>query len=118
MVIAWWEHRMASATDGPFTPPPLAGRVPELDGIRGLAILLVLFYHFVAEALPAFGPGSGLAWLALPLMLTWTGVDCFFVLSGFLIAGILMDARESPNYFRVFYFRRFARVLPLYYLLL
>jgi peptidoglycan/LPS O-acetylase OafA/YrhL len=109
---------MASTTDGPFPTPPLARRVPELDGIRGLAILLVLFYHFVAEALPTFGPGSGLAWLRLPLMLTWTGVDCFFVLSGFLIAGILMDARESPKYFRVFYFRRFARVLPLYYLLL
>jgi peptidoglycan/LPS O-acetylase OafA/YrhL len=109
---------MERATDGPLTPPPLDSRVPELDGIRGLAIVLVLFYHFVAEALPAFAPGSALAYLRIPLTLTWTGVDCFFVLSGFLIGGILIDARGSPHYFRTFYVRRFARVLPLYYLLL
>lgn len=92
-------------------------RIPELDGIRGIAIGLVLIDHFFARIIIT-RPGSFLAYSLVPFRLTWTGVDLFFVLSGFLIGGILLDARESSNYFRVFYVRRFFRIIPIYFVLL
>jgi peptidoglycan/LPS O-acetylase OafA/YrhL len=85
-------------------------RIPQLDGLRGIAVLLVVLYHFVPSmGLDRFG-------LQRSFHFGWCGVDLFFVLSGFLIGGILLDARESPSYFRTFYFRRFYRIFPLYYL--
>jgi peptidoglycan/LPS O-acetylase OafA/YrhL len=89
---------------------------PAADGVRGLAILAVLFHHsaWIEQ------PGSSLV-----LKLTrataatgWTGVELFFVLSGFLITGILVDALGSPRYFRNFYIRRTLRIFPLYYAVL
>jgi peptidoglycan/LPS O-acetylase OafA/YrhL len=95
--------------------PRLTGRIPELDGIRGLAILLVLVWHyFVSVGAPA--PHSWQAYLLATLSLTWSGVDLFFVLSGFLIGGILYDAKDSLNYFRTFYSRRIHRIFPIYFL--
>ena len=92
-------------------------RIPELDGLRGIAIGMVLIWHFFA--VPArFAPATLLAYTMIPLRLLWTGVDLFFVLSGFLIGGILLDARDSSNYFRVFYTRRFFRIVPAYALTL
>lgn len=92
--------------------------IPELDGLRGLAILMVLLWHFVfgrfAGANSPIEEGSLLSYLVAPGLLTWSGVDLFFVLSGFLIGGILLDARESPNYFKAFYMRRFWRIVPIY----
>ncbi|HEY2820541.1 MAG TPA: acyltransferase, partial [Candidatus Acidoferrum sp.] len=96
-------------------PPIRAERVPQLDGLRGLAILLVVICHYVANADHArlgYWPGHFLS----ALTVGWSGVDLFFVLSGFLIGGILLENRESPQYFRTFYARRAFRILPIYYL--
>ena len=93
-----------------LVPKESKSRIPELDGLRGLAILLVLLYHFVSS--PRIQPPLFHKLFAIG----WSGVDLFFVLSGFLIGGILLDVRESPNYFRTFYGRRFYRIVPLYYL--
>ena len=95
--------------------PRLAGRIRELDGIRGLAILLVLVQHYVLDAAIISVPGWKSHMLAL-LRLAWSGVDLFFVLSGFLIGGILIDAKKAENYYYTFYMRRFHRIVPLYYL--
>ena len=82
--------------------------------MRGLAILLVLVWHFAGA--PLQGEAGTLAVLgARVLRLAWSGVDLFFVLSGFLIGGILLDHRESPGYFKAFYARRFCRIVPLYF---
>ena len=90
-------------------------RIPALDGLRGVAILLVLLWHGVFQ----LQPNSAIASRLLSLgSLTWSGVDLFFVLSGFLIGGILLDEKDSPSYFKSFYVRRAYRILPLYGLLL
>lgn len=87
--------------------------IPVLDAIRGLAILLVLFIH-VGESIPtATGYGWGL--FRSVASSSWVGVDLFFVLSGFLITGILYDTTEASNFFKVFYARRFLRIFPVYY---
>lgn len=86
--------------------------VPALDGLRGIAILLVLLHHFTI-----LKPASAVDhWLYQASLIGWAGVDLFFVLSGFLITGILIDARGSDRYFTSFYARRTLRIFPLYYL--
>ncbi len=92
-------------------------RVRELDGIRGVAILLVLVWHYVNRQIEPSNVGL-LPYLKLATNVTWSGVDLFFVLSGFLIGGILFDHRSSANYFRVFYIRRACRILPLYFVII
>src|SRR6266478_6063614 len=90
------------------------GRIPELDGLRGLAILLVVLFHFITYSY--HGPShTALSYFTKLFGLGWSGVDLFFVLSGFLIGGILLDVRESPRYFGTFYLRRIHRILPVYY---
>jgi peptidoglycan/LPS O-acetylase OafA/YrhL len=86
--------------------------VPALDGVRGLAILMVLLFHFVAQTTATNRFEAGVNWV---LDFGVFGVDLFFVLSGFLITGILYDSRADPDYFRTFYMRRVLRIFPLYY---
>lgn len=90
-------------------------RWPELDGLRGIAILLVFLLHYVTDSRTHEGDFGLLYKFAQIFRLGWSGVDLFFVLSGFLIGGILLDARSSSNYFRAFYIRRVHRILPVYY---
>ena len=100
--------------------PPLRAekaRNTALDGLRGIAIAMVLWHHLVEPNLP-LGHASPLGWLRAATGLSWAGVDLFFTLSGFLIGGILIDHRISPHFTRVFYLRRAVRILPLYYLTL
>jgi peptidoglycan/LPS O-acetylase OafA/YrhL len=84
------------------TSAAVSGRIPQLDGLRAVAILLVLVNH------------------TFRVPLTWAGVDVFFVLSGFLITGILLSRkhRHPRDYFGYFYGRRAFRILPSYYLTL
>jgi peptidoglycan/LPS O-acetylase OafA/YrhL len=85
-------------------------RVPQLDGVRGIAILLVMLVN-TSEKYPV---------LHLQRFVAdgWMGVDLFFALSGFLITRILLDSRQSLDYFKNFYGRRVLRILPLYYVVL
>ena len=86
--------------------------MPALDGLRGLAVLAVVAVH---ANLQMGGPHAGGTW-AVVWGAGWVGVDLFFVLSGFLITGILLDASAQPDgYFRNFYARRTLRIFPLYY---
>ena len=84
----------------------------SLDGVRGLAILSVTFYRFGNESINA-GNTTGL--LAKVIEAGESGVDLFFVLSGFLITGVLLDAKERSHFFLRFFTRRSLRIFPLYF---
>lgn len=86
--------------------------IPALDGLRGVAILAVLLFKSCEGFEPATWGGKLLGQI---FGCGWAGVDLFFVLSGFLITGILLDTKGLPHYFRNFYARRTLRVFPLYY---
>ena len=102
-------------TDHAKAPKLSAKRLSSLDGLRGIAVLSVIAFHtlrvtghegFFGRVLNRVQESA------------WAGVDLFFVLSGFLITGILLDTRTSPSYFRTFFARRTLRIFPLYYAVL
>lgn len=125
-------HRQADATNTPPpavepSPPPTAvsdtigvhGFIPGLDGMRGIAILLVVIYH--SNLMPQQQTDAERLWFSF-VGLGWSGVDVFFVLSGFLITGILVDAKERAGedgdragIWKRFFARRVLRIFPLYY---
>jgi len=92
-------------------------RITELDGIRGIAALLIITWHYGTSQLVN---NHSLAAGYFKVMSTyfWTGVDLFFILSGFLLGNILLKNRSSENYFKAFYIRRICRIFPIYYLVL
>jgi peptidoglycan/LPS O-acetylase OafA/YrhL len=94
------------------TWPNLRGHLPVLDGVRGLAVLMVLLFHFVGDRPPGGRVDSAIVHVT---GFGAYGVELFFILSGFLITGILYDSQNGPHYFRNFYIRRFLRIFPLYY---
>jgi len=101
--------------EGERKPVQIRGHLPGLDGVRGLAILLVMAVHFVGNATPhAWGERLAVKLGTYGVL----GVDLFFVLSGFLITGLLLDSKGGPYYFRNFYARRTLRIFPLYYAVL
>ena len=95
----------------PFEGSPYARHLPALDGVRGFAVLGVACSHIFPGT-----PHSALQSLVhAAFSFGSRGVDLFFVLSGFLITGILYDSLPDPGFFRKFYARRILRIFPLYY---
>ena len=101
-----FKDRLLSIQRPSWLPP----YIPELQGLRGLAVLAVLIYHC--------HPRLQGTWLYDGSLWGWAGVNLFFVLSGFLITSILLEARDKPYYFRNFYARRALRIWPAYLLVL
>jgi len=90
-------------------------RIAALDGLRGVAVLTVMAHHLT----PNVEHSNRVSiWISNLAHSAWIGVDLFFVLSGFLITGILLDSKRSPHYFRNFFARRILRIFPLYYAVL
>jgi peptidoglycan/LPS O-acetylase OafA/YrhL len=102
------------ATIEPAKQIPTNKHLPALDGLRGMAILAVFMYHYGKGGIHR--TSAVVRWFAMICGFGWSGVDLFFVLSGFLITGILYDTQQNPGYYRKFYFRRALRIFPIYYL--
>jgi peptidoglycan/LPS O-acetylase OafA/YrhL len=99
--------RTSSAVSRPEWLPDF---IPAFDGLRGLAILIVVLYHCHPRLQGTFLEGL-IVW-------GWSGVSLFFVLSGFLITGIILDSGPTPRFYSNFFARRFLRIWPVYWLLL
>ena len=97
------------ATGHAATQPPALSYIPELDGLRAIAVILVLINHYVPTSIASMWRLKAVGWV---------GVDLFFVLSGFLITRILIETRTRETYYRDFYVRRTLRIFPLYYCVL
>jgi peptidoglycan/LPS O-acetylase OafA/YrhL len=110
---------MTSLTQ-PLTSKPLAApirrlrHIRELDGLRGVAALLVFFHHLCFTSVDPAGWAAPIRGMRAIFQFGESGVDVFFVLSGFLITSLLIDAPKSESYYKDFYWKRALRILPLY----
>ena len=86
--------------------PAAAGRIPALDGLRGLMTIFVVFSHYAVEVPHGIGMFST----------GWVAVIVFFVLSGFLVGRLAIARRGAGNFLAVFYLRRICHTFPLYFL--
>ena len=103
---------MSAPTMNPTGTPAVPPRLPVLDGVRGIAILLVVTHNLNLLTDPT---GLAARFAVAGLERGWLGVQLFFVLSGFLITGILIDSRDHPRPYSQFFTSRALRILPLYY---
>jgi peptidoglycan/LPS O-acetylase OafA/YrhL len=96
-------------------------RIKQLDGLRGIAVILVLLFHYLNNSY-SNSESTYLNQFEISISkitsIGWVGVNLFFVLSGFLIATTLLNNRKSSSFFSTFYLRRFSRIIPIYFLLL
>ena len=90
-------------------------RIIELDGLRGLAVIFVLIHHYYTGVLPAALPPVLGFFRDLTAPFCLSGVDLFFVISGFIVGGIVIDGVGEHGFFKRFYIRRATRILPLYF---
>lgn len=112
-MTAWLNRvrNLAMPAPQPFQSGPAQHSLP-LDGVRGIAVLLVLMY----DCLKLDNDGTPLTFAVRKLASCgWLGVDLFFVLSGFLITGILLETKGKVGYWKSFFIRRSVRIFPLYY---
>jgi peptidoglycan/LPS O-acetylase OafA/YrhL len=109
--------KTSSPLDGSVEAKPRSGRILEIDGLRGIAILLVITKHLGFIPLPGEEDSSAIAFLNR-FFPSLSGVDLFFVVTGYLLGRSLLALLDSPHYYSSFYFRRWLRTIPLYYILL
>ena len=107
-----FEDTMGPIQARAFQPIDFRTRFPALDGIRAMAVTMVFMDHFGGGA----HGGRVLQAVNEVRERGWVGVDLFFVLSGFLITGILYDTRQDSRYFLRFFARRSVRIFPIFYL--
>lgn len=102
-------------TKPPAQAPGGAGakRCVELDGLRGMAAIFAVLWHYTDRAKRL---SAAVSLFRHAVAISPAGMDMFFVLSGFLIGGILLKTKDSPNYYKTFYIRRLHRIIPIYYL--
>jgi peptidoglycan/LPS O-acetylase OafA/YrhL len=95
-----------------------SARIPELDGLRGLAVLLVVLHHYVYAWIDNPAPDSIASYSVIALRWGHLGVDLFFVLSGYLIGSICCSNAKKSGFLSVFFMKRLLRIGPPYFLLL
>jgi peptidoglycan/LPS O-acetylase OafA/YrhL len=110
--------RQEFASTGQEVEPLIRPVMPELDTLRGLAILMVILYHGLYWNVDLSGYHGVLRIFLTAMWAGRLGVNLFFVLSGFLITGILIESRGRRDYYKRFYVRRALRILPAYLVIL